>query len=570
MSQRRRQPGNRTRSRGTTPPSNHRRKAAANSGSTALWRDLRATYSGAAAWLCCGIAIATIAVYAPVRLFPFISLDDPQYVSANAIVAQGLTEHSLWWALTTGNNFYWHPVTWISHLLDVQLYGMNAGAHHVTSLLIHIANSILLFGLLNRMTAAAEKSAFVAALFALHPLHVESVVWVAERKDVLSTFFWMLTVWAYLGYVKDARPSRMFAVMVLFTLGLMSKPMVVTLPVVLLLLDYWPLGRAAEARRVSSWIPLVREKIPLFVLSVLSTVVTVLVQRDAGAVVSLEALPLHARIANALVSYVAYFRDMVWPARLAIFYPLDTPPLAATALSALSVAIVSVLGWRLARSHAYLRVGVLWYLVTLLPVIGLVQAGGQARADRFTYVPLIGLFIVLAWGSADLFKAVHISTTLLRATAGLALAASAAVTLVQVGYWRSNVALWGHAVEVTSANYRAENHFGVALSDEGKLDEATRHYSAAIAIWPDYAEAHNNLGTARVDQGRPEDAIREFAEAVRIKPNDAMFRYNLAAVLQSNGRTSEAMSEIRTALRLKPGDATLLAALAVITATIHR
>ena len=520
--------------------------------------------------MCIGIALATLAVYAPVRHFPFISLDDPQYVSANPMVAHGITSQSLWWALTTGNHFYWHPITWISHLLDAQLYGMNAGAHHVTSLLIHVANSILLFGLLNRLTSAPARSAFVAALFALHPLHVESVVWVAERKDVLSTFFWMLTVWTYLRYVKDARPSHMFAVTVPFALGLMSKPMVVTLPVVLLLLDYWPLGRVEDARRVSSWIPLVREKIPLFVLSVVSTLVTVLVQRDAGAVVSLQALPLHARIANALVSYVAYVRDMVWPSRLAIFYPFDTPPLVAMALSALSITLVMVVGWRLARNHQYVTVGMVWYLVTLLPVIGLVQAGGQARADRFTYVPLIGLFIVLAWGIADVFKALHIPTALLRAAAGLALAASAAVTLAQVSYWRSNVALWGHAVDVTSENYRAENHFGVALSDEGKLDEATRHYAVAIAIWPGYAEANNNLGTARVEQGRIQDAVREFAEAVRIKPNDATFRYNLAVVLQSSGRKSDAVSEIQAALRLRPGDPALLGALAVMTDPLNK
>ena len=565
MSRRRRQRNRRSREPNLRSDS---RIATRNSPHRYEWRAWSTTYSGPVVWLCRAIALATIAVYAPLRHFPFISLDDPQYVSANPMLAHGITSQSVWWALTTGNNFYWHPVTWLSHLLDVQLFGLNAGAHHVTSLLIHVANSILLFGLLNRMTAAPQRSAFVAGLFALHPLHVESVAWIAERKDVLSTFFWMLTVWAYLGYVKDARPSRTLAVMALFALGLTSKPMVVTLPVVLLLLDYWPLGRVADAKQVSAWVPLVREKIPLFGLSALSTLITFLVQRDAGAVVTLQALPLHVRLGNALVSYAAYARDAVWPARLAVFYPFDTPSLAAIVMSAASIAIVATFAWRTPR--AYVKIGILWYLVTLLPVIGLVQAGGQGRADRFTYVPLIGLLIIVAWGGSELFKAVGVPPILIRGAAGAALASCAALTGFQVGYWRSNVALWGHAGEVTSNNYRAENHYGVALSDEGRLDEAIQHYTAAIAIWPDYAEAHNNLGTARVDQGRTDDAIREFAEAVRIKPSDPMFRYNLAAVLQSSGRTSEALHEIQMALRLKPGDPTLLGALAVISDTLHR
>ena len=525
----------------------------------------RPAFSGAGISLCIGLAAITLAAYAPVRQFAFVSLDDPQYVTANPIVAQGLTWSGLWWALTAGNKFYWHPVTWFSHMLDVQLYGMNAGAHHVTSLVIHVASSVLLFGVLHRMTAAPGRSAFVAALFALHPLHVESVAWVAERKDVLSTFFWMLTVWAYLAYVERPRWRRLVVVMLLFACGLMAKPMVVTLPFVLLLLDYWPLGRVRAAGQASAWMPLVREKIPLFALAVVSSVITVLVQRDAGAVVSLDALPLGTRAGNAAVSYLAYVRDMLWPSRLAVFYPFVAQPLLTVAMAAVTIAVAAVIAWRTAPRLPYLRVGLLWYVGTLLPVIGLIQAGGQARADRFTYVPLIGLFIVVAWGIADIGRALRAPKIALQVAGGLVIVACAAMTTKQVGYWRNNVSLWGRAVQVTSKNYRAENHFGVALSDEGKLDEAIEHYSAAIAIWPNYAEAHNNLGTARVDQGKTDDAVHEFSEAVRIKPNDPTFHYNLAVVLSESGRTPEALEEMRIALRLRPGDPALVRALATMT-----
>jgi tetratricopeptide (TPR) repeat protein len=514
-----------------------------------------------------GLIALTLAAYAPVRHYPFVSLDDPQYVSDNPNVAQGLTWAALRWALTAGNKFYWHPVTWVSHMLDVQFYGMDAGSHHVTSVAIHVASSIVLFGVLYRMTAALGRSAFVGALFALHPLHVESVAWIAERKDVLSTLFWMLTVWAYLDYAAHPRLRRMVGVMLLFACGLMAKPMVVTLPFVLLLLDYWPLRRAQAGAR-ATWVSLVREKLPLFALAIASSIVTVLVQRDAGAVVSLDQLPLEYRIGNAAVSYLVYVRDMLWPIRLAVFYPFIAPPSSLVVASLLTIAVAAVLAWRAASRFPYLLVGFLWYTVTLLPVIGIIQAGGQARADRFTYVPLIGLFIVIAWGVVDIGRALRLSEFVLRTAGGAVVALCTAVTVVQVKYWRNNVSLWSRAVEVTARNYRAENHLGAALADEGKLDAAVDHYSAALAIWPDFAEAHNNLGTARVDQGKPDVAIREFSSAVRIKPNDPTFHYNLAVALNEVGRKTEAIGEIDVALRLRPRDPNLIRARSVMTDSI--
>lgn len=525
---------------------------------------LRSTFSRAAILVCLGLIALTVAAYAPVRHYPFVSLDDPQYVSDNPNVARGLTWAGVRWAVTAGNKFYWHPVTWLSHMLDVQLYGMDAGRHHITSVVIHLASSVVLFGVLYRMTAALGRSAFVTGLFALHPLHVESVAWIAERKDVLSTLFWMLTVWAYLDYAARPRLRRMVVVMLLFACGLMAKPMVVTLPFVLLLLDYWPLRRAQAGTR-ATWVPLIREKLPLFALAIASSIVTVLVQRDAGAVVSLGQLPLEYRIGNAAVSYLAYVRDMLWPTRLAVFYPFIAPPPTLVIASLLTITVVVGLAWSAAPRFPYLPVGFLWYVVTLLPVIGIIQAGGQARADRFTYVPLLGLFVVIAWGIADIGRALRVPKFVLRAAGGIVVALCAAVTVVQVRYWRSNVSLWGRAVQVTVKNYRAENHLGAALADEGKLDAAIEHYSAALAIWPEFAEAHNNLGTARVDQGRTDEAIREFSAAARIKPTDPMFHYNLAVVLHDIGRTTEAIGEIRTALRLRPDDPNLVRALAVMT-----
>jgi predicted TPR repeat methyltransferase len=510
--------------------------------------------------------VLTIAAYAPVRDFGFISMDDPQYVSANPIVGQGLTWRGVGWAFTGSHGFYWHPLTWLSHQLDVQLFGMDAGSHHMVSLLFHVMNSLLLYLALARMTGAIGRSAFVTAMFALHPLHVESVAWIAERKDVLSTFFALLAILGYVHFARHRQRNDLVLVIACFACALMAKPMVVTLPLVLLLLDFWPLRRAEFGSDARAWWLLLREKLPLFGLALAASAITIVAQRRAGAVIPLTSLSLVGRVENASVSYAAYARDMLWPAHLAVFYPLQ-PPGALAAAAALALLIsVTVVAWRLRHRAPYLLMGLLWYIVTLAPVIGLVQAGDQGRADRFTYVPIVGLFVIVAWGLDDLARVVRLPRPALAlAAAGLVMVCVAA-TREQVSYWESNLSLWGRTVTVTSQNYRAEDRLGVALADAGRLDQAVAHYAAALAIWPQFAEAHNNLGTARVDQGRTEDAIHEFGEAARINPNEPMFHYNLAVVLNTAGRTSDAIREVKAALRLRPDDSSFARALSVISA----
>jgi protein O-mannosyl-transferase len=522
--------------------------------------------TNAALWICLALGVLNLLVFASVHNFGFISLDDPQYVVNNTRVTQGLTLSGVRWALAANYAGNWHPLTWISHMLDVDLFGLNAGAHHLTNALIHLLNSVLLFIVLYRMSGGLSRSAFVAALFAVHPLHVESVAWVAERKDVLSTLFWILSLGAYIAYVRNPRFTRMLAVIVLFALGLMSKPMVVTLPFVLLLLDYWPLARVAPdtAKRISAWLPLVREKLPLFALVIGSSLLTLAAQGKSGAVIAVEALPLRVRVANAIVSYVVYIRDMIWPARLAVFYPFSEPSPTFVILAVAVLAAVTFIAIKFARRAPYLLVGWAWYLGTLMPVIGIVQAGAQGRADRYTYVPLIGLFIIVAWGARDLAHRLRIGRMPLRLSAAAVVVAFAIAARAQVKYWANDLELWGHTVQVTRANYRAEDHYGVALSNAGRIDEAVTHWEKALVIWPKYAEARNNLGTARVDQGRLEDALHEFSEAARLKPYNANFHYNMAAVLSAKGDTAAAIREIRAAVRLDPSSAQFRNALEIL------
>ncbi len=457
-----------------------------------------------AAVIALALAALVAAVYAPVRHFDFVQLDDPAYVTENPRVLRGLTLDGAAWALTTGHAANWHPVTWLSHMLDVELFGVAAGPHHLTNLLLHAANTLLLFGLLLRMTGALWRSAFVAALFGIHPLHVESVAWVAERKDVLSTLFWLLTTWAYVAYVRARAPRRTVAyvlALLLFAVGLMAKPMLVTLPFTLLLLDWWPLGRwdAATPPRSSLW-PLVREKIPFFALAAASSVATFVVQQRGGAVSAVGSEPSALRLQNALVSAVAYLRDMVWPAGLTMIYPFPSSiPAWHVAAACLVVGGVSFAAWRLARSHPFLAVGWLWYLGTLVPVLGLVRVGLQARADRYTYVPLIGVFIALAWGGAALAGRVRLRLPGRPALQSAALAVLAAAVVLalalaarqQVGYWKDNVTLWTRATVLTlhMDEYEAHMSLGATLADQGRTDEALRHFAEAVRLRPDSAEA---------------------------------------------------------------------------------
>ena len=531
-----------------------RRKKVSNAAARPVGRDLLTARDsekrpiGAALAIALGLTVACIAVFEPVRDHDFVYYDDPKYVTENPTVLAGLTSRGVAWALTTGSDANWFPLTWISHMLDVELFGTNAGGHHVTSLVLHLASTLVLFAVLLRMTGAAGRSGLVAGLFALHPLHVESVAWVAERKDVLSTLFWMLTLSAYVWYTKKAGASRYLLVIVLFAAGLMSKAMLVTLPFVLLLLDYWPLDR-----RSLSLAQLVKEKIPLLAVAIVSSIVTFVAQRSGGAVGGLDAFPLVLRIGNAFVSYVLYIGKMLWPAKLAAFYPYPETLSGGMVLGAVAILTgISVLVIRGARKHPYVLVGWLWYLVTLLPVIGLIQVGNQAMADRYTYVPLIGLFIIIAWGGHDLLSRWSARRILLPIVGTIALASCAIVARAQVHHWRNSSALWTHALRVTNDNHLAHNNLGLALMDEGKIDEAINQYNEALRIKPNYVTARTNLGAALSKQGKTADAVASLTEAVGRKPGFAEAQLNLGAALARQGKIDDAIARYNEALRLRP------------------
>ena len=496
------------------------------------------------------LAVTSVVTFASVRDNDFVYYDDPKYVTENPVVLAGITSRGIAWAFTTGTDANWFPLTWMSHMLDVQAHGVSAGGHHATSLVIHVINTLLLLGVLTWMTKAPGRSAFVAGLFALHPLHVESVAWVAERKDVLSTLFWILTMGAYAWYSRAPRVSRYVVTLLFFAAGLMSKPMLVTLPFVLLILDWWPLNRL----RTKSFQQLVKEKIPMLALAAASSVVTFIVQREGGAVRGLDAFPFVLRVQNALISYVSYAAKTVWPEKLAAFYPYPDVLSGAQAFGALVMLIgVSVVAYRYARRFPYLPVGWLWYLGTLVPVIGLIQVGNQSMADRYTYVPLIGLFIIIAWGAVDLLQRLPYQRVVLRALAVLVLAGCAVTSRRQVEHWRDSNALWTHALAVTSENYLAHNNLGLALQREGKIDEAMSHYNEALRIRPGYATARTNLGVALSKQGKTADAIATYAEALRQNPGLAEAHADMGAALAGQGKLDEAIAEYNEAIRLKPG-----------------
>jgi tetratricopeptide (TPR) repeat protein len=437
--------------------------------------------------------------------------------------------------------------------------------------MFHVANTLLLFIVLKKMSGTVWQAAFVSALFALHPLHVESVAWVAERKDVLSTFFWMLTMWTYVRYVEYPKLSRYLLVLLSLALGLMSKPMLVTLPFVLLLIDYWPLGRFWGERpgdviisenhkpkdRSQQWsdpFRLVREKVPLFALSAASSVVTGFSQHSGGATSSLDVLPLKIRIGNALVSYVAYAGKMIWPKGLAVIYPYPAGEFTAWKVAGATILLIciSALAIRAARRRPYLAVGWLWYLGTLVPVIGLVQVGSQSMADRYTYVPLIGLFIIIAWGVADLLAGWRYRRIVLATSAGALLLAFMVCTSLQVSYWRDSFVLFGHAIEVTANNPVAHYNLGHAMAKQGNLNEAIGHYSKALQGDPNLKQAHNNLGVALYKQGKVDEAITHFNEALRIAPDYAEAHYSLGMTLAEEGKLQEAISYYSRALQARP------------------
>lgn len=506
-------------------------------------------------------------MYARVGEFGFV-YDDSVYILDNPHVLGGPTGENLRWALTALYADNWHPLTWISHQLDILFFGLQPRGHHLVNLSFHAVNSGLLFLLLSRMTGALWRSAFPAALFAIHPLHVESVAWLSERKDLLSAFFMLLTVRAYLWYVAAPRRRRRLLVVAGgLAAGLMAKPMLVTLPFVLLLLDFWPLNRLMGARqpqqspasspRYPEILPLLIEKLPLLMLSALVSVVTYIAQQAGGAMVLMSGHPVSARLANAVVSYLRYLGKMVWPADLAAIYPHPAAgwPPALTAAAALTLAVVTALTLRHRRRRPYLATGWFWYLGMLVPVIGLVQVGFQAMADRYTYLPLIGVSICIAWSVPDLLSRVRLRREALIATAVLLLVSLAARTRSQLPFWRDDGTLFAHAREVTTGNFVAEYNLGNALMKQGNVLEATDHYREAVRIKPDYVSAHNNLGATLAVQGRNEEALFHYREALRLEPDFAEALVGFGSLLRTLERFGEAEQLYRRALQVRPRDA---------------
>jgi Flp pilus assembly protein TadD len=565
------------------------------------------------------LALVTLALYWPATQCDFVNYDDTMYVIDNSHVTSGLTLANAGWAWRTGYAANWHPVTWLSHMLDCQMFGLKPWGHHLINMLLHASNTALVFLVFRRMTRATWRSLMVAALFGLHPLRVESVAWVTERKDVLSAFFGLLALMAYARYAQgrgrksegrrpkaegnpksEARspkpeaagpwsvvsgpstlrsvtedgwslshlPSPIYYLLSLcfFALGLLSKAMLVTVPLVMLLLDYWPLRRAGAAaedgHHVSRFtfhvsrpalLPLFLEKLPFFALSAILSIVTFLVQQHGGAVAAVENVPLGARCGNALISYGRYLGKLFWPTELAVFYPRPEHwPLGQVLLAGGVILGLSVLVWVPRRRAPYLLVGWLWFLGTLVPVIGLVQVGQQAMADRYTYLPSLGLLILTVWGACELTRRWRYGVLALAVAGGAALVLCLALTRQQLGHWKDSETLFRQALAVTENNQIAHNQLGTALDKKGQMDEAIRQYQEAVRLKPDYADAHNNLGAALDEQGQSDEAIRQLQEALRLKPDHAEAHNNLGIALGKQGQTDEAIRQFQEAVRLKP------------------
>jgi len=519
--------------------------------------------------ICIVLTLLTFVAFERVRHNDFIDYDDDTYITENPYVSTGLTKENIRWAFTVteeGHGSNWHPLTSLSHMLDCQLFGLRPVWHHLTNLFFHIVNTLLLFAVLKAMTGALWPSAFVAAAFAIHPLHVEPVVWASSRKDVLSALFWLLTMAAYLYYVKTPNISRYLLTLLSFALALMAKPMVVTLPFVLLLLDYWPLrrfktnaldGHKGQAEDNTSAVKvkisvsrLVAEKIPFIILVIILSVITLRVQTSAGAT---KSMPLLLRMANAVISYCRYILKLVWPSKLAVLYP--TQVVVAKGLLAISIIVliaITVIAVYHRRRWPWLLMGWLWYLGTLVPVIGLVKVGGAAIADRYTYLPSIGLFIIIAWAVAELFSRWRYAKFLLTASTIVILSAWTICTWFQVAYWRNDITLYERTLEVTENNFVMHHNLGVILIEQGRLEEAAIQFKLALRINPRLYDAHNNLGLILFEQTRYDEAAAHFSEALRLKPDHLNARQNLGIVYVAQGKFELAAEQFQEALRLKP------------------
>lgn len=506
-------------------------------------------------WLAIALIIIAALPYYGAWNFEFVNFDDPEYITNNQNVMSGLTWQSLRWALTANDAANWHPLTWVSHLLDVEYFGLEAGAHHLVNVVLHVVNTLLLFTFLTQASGCAVRSAVVAALFAAHPLHVESVAWIAERKDVLSTFFMLLTLHAYLAYTRRPTWLGYLSVFVLLALGLMTKPMLVTLPFLLLLLDAWPLNRIAVTPfdRIQAC-RLIKEKLPFFALVAVSSVITYLVQQEGGAVASVDKIPLMLRVSNALVSYVEYMARMFVPSGLAVLYPYpESIPVWKSLGAATVLTAVTVMAVRVRKNFTYVTVGWFWFVGTLIPVIGIVQVGSQAMADRYTYIPLVGLFILLVWGSYDLLGKKSSKRAPLAVITVSIVVALAVASWVQARYWINSESLWVHTLDVTRNNYRAHNKLGIIMADSGRQASAIKHYRAAIKINPEFSWGHNNLGNALASAGKLEESLEHFKTAISLSPDYASAYNGMGSVLDDLNRVDEAIELYRKALMINPG-----------------
>ncbi len=524
--------------------------------------------------------LITFVVFYQTLTSDFLNYDDDYFVTDNHYVQLGLTWQSIKWALTTLYQCFWHPMVWLSYLIDRQIFGSGPFGFHLVNLLLHLSNVFLLLIVMARLTGSIWRSAFVAALFGVHPLHVESVAWISERKDVLSTLFWILTMWAYLLYVKQPSLKRYLAILVLFFVGLASKSMLMTLPIILLLFDYWPLKRIDLTQH--SWRSffygknrhLVFEKLPLLALSIAFGIISIIAQRKGGAMSTLLAVPLWSRVGNAFLAYVKYILKTFWPTDLAAYYPHPGRelPIWQAVVSAGVLICITFLILRAAVRRPYLAVGWLWYVITLIPVIGIIQVGSFGMADRFTYVPLIGLFIAIAWGVPDLIKGMGIYDSkeealgvensfvpfchysVLPLTAFVLVFALSICSWYQVGYWKNSATLFIHALAVTKNNFAAHLNLGIALEMSGKVDEAIKHYYRALEINPQSDKVYNNLGVALEKQGRLQEAIECVKKAVALKPNSPDAHGNLAMMLADAKRFDEAVYHCEELIRLTPDD----------------
>ncbi|PYL31332.1 MAG: hypothetical protein DMF39_03315 [Verrucomicrobia bacterium] len=497
--------------------------------------------------VCFFLVVITWLVFGQTVRYDFVNYDDNEYVYANPAITSGLTPQGITYAFSGRHARNWHPLTTLSHMLDCQLWGVRAGGHHLTNLVLHTIAVVLLFLVLKQMTGAIWQSTFVAALFAIHPLRVESVAWISERKDVLSAIFFMLTLGAYFHYARSPSLGRYVTMSIMFALGLLSKSMLVTVPFILLLLDYWPLERFGGRSSIKR---LVLEKIPLLALSAAGGFVTLWVQQSS--VARTEQLPLVSRIGNGLVSCVIYVKQMIWPVGLAVFYPHpgDQLPVWEVGLAIVLLGLVSAGVIALRHKRPYLVTGWFWYLTMLVPVIGLIQVGSQAHADRYTYLPQIGLYLLLAWAITDALTS-PFQRRILAATASVAIIALAWCAHIQASYWRNGESLWGHALAVTSWNFMAHDGLGECLANRGHLDEAIDQFQLALNIAPGYREIETNLMLALTKKGRTDEAITHLQALLKEDPNDAQLHYNLGNALRKKGDSRGAIAAYEKALAIQ-------------------